>query len=151
MENKDYCIIGMDNVSGLMHDIEKISCEPINVLMGSTNSALVATFKSKFSPEKINDNLNTGNNRSFFVFELHIDSCVVHIDDPKLHPLLFSEFENKKKIAIKSKDNTFLDYNEEILINLSEGDRTALMDKLIDDVTNLTNNQKKTLSFLASL
>lgn len=141
----------MDNVKGLDHDIDLMSVSPVNLLIGPKNTAIVATFESDLEPNQINDVLNIGGNRSFFIFELNAKSCAVHIDNPALQTLLFSEFKQQTSDEVVfDGDEIPSEYDEDELSSLDKDERTKLMDKLLD-LKSLTNNQKKVLSFLASL
>ena len=162
MKDRLYCIIVLDNTSKIEEDLNLIVVEPINIINGGKkNTVAIATFKSPMSPARIKRALNIGNRRSFFVFELNAKSCSAHIDDESLHDFLFRDLDVESEIVIEEENREFLEeydsaklphkYDEEALRNLNEEERELLIDRLLNNVKNLTNNQKKTLSFLASL
>lgn len=162
MEDRLYCIIVLDNTQKIEEDLNFIVSEPINIINGGKkNTVAVATFKSALSPARIKKALNVGNRRSFFVFELDAKTCSAHIDDEDLHDFLFRDLDVESEKIIEDETREFLEeydsanlphkYDEDALRNLNEEERELLIDKLLSNVKNLTNNQKKTLSFLASL
>ena len=61
------------------------------------------------------------------------------------------EEENREFIEEHSGSELPHRYDEDELSNLTEEERDKLIDKLLNNVKILTNNQKKSLSFLASL
>ena len=162
MKDKLYCIVVLDNTQNIENDLGFIATEPINIINGGKNNTVsVATFKSSLSPARIKKVLNIGNRRTFFVFELNAQTCSTHIDDEDLHDFLFRDLDVQSESIIEDETREFLEeydstklpykYDEEALRNLNEAERELLIDKLLSNVKNLTNNQKKTLSFLASL
>jgi len=164
--NRTYCIIGMDNVKGLEHDVNSIASAPATFLIGQRQVGLIGIFKCKLDPDRIKKVLNIGGDRSFFISEMNPATFSAHVDVPEVHDLFFGEFDKKQKNYTKM-STSILDfvmtgstdmisqvdviYNEEELSSLSDDQRSVLMDKLLTNVTKLTDNQKKALNFLASL
>lgn len=161
MEDRKYCIIVMDNTSKVEEDLGFIITEPLNIVNNKKDTVIIATFKTPLSPFKIKKALNVGHKRSFFIFEMDAESCAAHIDEEHLHEFLFGDLDVDSEVLIEEENREFLEeynnselpykYDEDELFNLNEVERELLIDKLLNNVKNLTNNQKKTLSFLASL
>jgi len=161
MENRNYCIIVMDNTSKVEEDLEFIITEPLRIVNNKKDTVIVATFKTPLSPFKIKKALNVGDKRSFFIFELDAESCAAHIDEEHLQEFLFGTLDGDTEVLVEEENREFLEehsgselpyrYNENELLNLTEVERELLIDKLLNNVKTLTNNQKKSLSFLASL
>jgi hypothetical protein len=161
MGDRKYCILVLDNTENVESDLGLIITEPLSIISSQNDSVAIATFTSPLSPSRIKKALNIGNRRSFFLFEMDANNCAAHVDDEKLHEFLFSDLDIDSEILIDDENREFLDkynetnlpyrYDEDELIALNESEREALTDKLLNNVKNLTNNQKKTLSFLASL
>jgi hypothetical protein len=151
----------MDNISDVEENISLIASEPARIVHGQNDSALIMTFKSNLSPSRIKKVINTGNRRSFFVFELNAETCSAHIDEEHLQEFMFKDLDIDSESLIEDENREFLEeydetnlpytYDEEKLLTLTEEERELLIDKLLNNVKNLTNNQKKTLSFLASI
>ena len=165
---REYCIIGMENIIGLEDDIRLIAMKPMKSLTGPKSTAMIATFECDLDPDKIKEILNVGGGRNFFIIEMNPSSFSTHIDNEDVNTYMFGDFNKKQKIFMEAREK-FLDfvstgmtknskteidfeYNEGNLSSLSESQRSDLMDELLaNDVDKLTNNQKKALSFLASL
>lgn len=165
---KEYCLIAMDNITGLEDDINSIALEDSpKIIAGSKKSAMIVTFKSDLKVNRIKDVLNIGGKRSFFVMEMNPQSFAAHIDEEIVNQFMFSEFNKKQEFWLKI-EKRFMEfvesgmtqnytndddvpYNEEQLIGLSDEQKSSLMDRLLNDVDSLTDNQKKVLNFLASL
>ena len=152
----------MDNTSKVEEDLGLIITEPLNIVNNKKDTVVIATFKTPLSPFKIKKALNVGNKRSFFIFEMDPKSCSAHIDEEHLQEFLFGELDIDTEVLIEDENREFLEdsitksglpyrYNENELSDLNEEERELLIDKLLNNVKNLTNNQKKALSFLASL
>lgn len=164
---RTYCIIGMDNVKGLEHDVNSIASAPAKFLIGEKQVGMIGIFQSKLDPDRIKKVLNIGGGRSFFVSELNPVTFSAHIDVPNMHKLFFGEFDKKQRDYTKmstsildfmssgftdaSMSNNDMVYDEEQLSSLSDDERSILMDKLLTNVDRLTDNQKKALNFLARL
>jgi hypothetical protein len=154
MDVKTFCIIAMDNIKGLSDDLGNISVEPVKVLKGRKDTALVATFKTELDISRVKEILNIGN-RSFFISEMNNKTFTAHIDDREIHNVMFNELdvenqkgyedENEKKVTLKDS------YDEKELSSLDDKERSLLMDKLLNNINELTVNQKEALSFLATL
>jgi hypothetical protein len=161
MKDRKYCIVVMDNTSKVEEDLGIITTEPLNVINNKKNTVTIATFKTPLSPFKIKKALNVGNKRSFFIFEMDPKSCSVHIDEEHLQEFLFGDLDIDSEVLIEEENREFLEeyntsglpyrYDEDALLILNEEERELLIDRLLNNVKNLTNNQKKALSFLASL
>tara|TARA_R110000796_G_scaffold252137_1_gene385325 strand:- start:21300 stop:21785 length:486 start_codon:yes stop_codon:yes gene_type:complete len=161
MEDRKYCIVVLDNTSGIEKELEVLISEPVNIVTSQSETVVIATFESTLSPARIKKALNMGNGRSFFVFELNANSCSTHVDEEHLHEFLFRDLDIESEVVIEDENREFLEeynkvnlsfkYDEKALLNLNEEERELLMDKLLSNARTLTNNQKKTLSFLASL
>lgn len=161
MEDRKYCIIVMDNTSNVEEDLERIITEPLRIVNNKKDTVIVATFKTPLSPIEIKGVLNVGLKRSFFVFELNVESCAAHIDEEHLQAFLFKTIDSDTEVLVEEYNEEFMgehnalelpySYNEEELSNLTEVEKELLIDKLLNNVKTLTNNQKKSLSFLASL
>lgn len=164
---RTYCIVGMDNVKGLEHDVKSISTSTANFVVGQKQVGMVGIFQSKLDPDRIKDVLNIGGDRSFFISELNPATFAAHIDYDAIHKLFFGEFDKKQNEFARIKrsvthlvasgltdssiaENDF-EFDEDELSSLSEDERSVLMDSLLTNVNKLTNNQKKALNFLASL
>ena len=164
---RTYCIIGMDNVKGLEHDVNSIASAPATFVIGKKEVGMVGVFQSKLDPDRIKNVLNIGGDRTFFISELNPNTFAAHIAMPDIDKLLFGEFDKKQKEFARMKrsvidyfssgltdssivENDF-DFDEEELYSLSEDQRSELIDKLLTNVDKLTDNQKKVLNFLASL
>jgi len=151
----------MDNTSKVEEDLEFIITEPLRIVNNKKDTVIVATFKTPLSPFKIKKALNVGDKRSFFIFELDAESCAAHIDEEHLQEFLFGTLDGDTEVLVEEENREFLEehsgselpyrYNENELLNLTEVERELLIDKLLNNVKTLTNNQKKSLSFLASL
>jgi len=115
---------------------------------------LVATFKTELDISRVKEILNIGN-RSFFISEMNNKTFTAHIDDREIHNVMFNELdvenqkgyedENEKKVTLKDS------YDEKELSSLDDKERSLLMDKLLNNINELTVNQKEALSFLATL
>ena len=161
MADKKYCIVVLDNTENVEMDLNLLSVEPINIINSQNGTVSLATFVSPLSPPRIKKALNCGDRRTFFVFELNAETCSTHIDDLDLHEFLFLELDEESEVVIDKENKEFLeeykeyitndDYDEDFLLGLSETEREELMDKLLSNVRNLTKNQKKILSFIASM
>ena len=161
MIDRNYCIIVLDNISGIEKDLELLVYEPINVINSQNETVMIATFVSPLSPCRIKKALNIGNNRSFFIFELDAKTCATHIDNKYLHEFLFKDLDFQSEMIIEEENNEFLEiynkanlpyeYDEKGLLALNEEERELIIDKLLNNARNLTNDQKKILNFLASL
>jgi hypothetical protein len=161
MGERNYCIIVMDNTSKVEEDLEFIITEPLRIVNNKKDTVIVATFKTPLSPIKIKKALNVGNKRSFFIFELDAESCSAHIDEEHLQEFLFGSLDVDTEVLVEEENREFIEehsgselpyrYDEAELSNLTEEERDKLIDKLLNNVKTLTNNQKKSLSFLASL
>jgi len=161
MNDRKYCIVVLDNTAGVEKDLGLIISHPINIVNSQSETVAIATFESPLSPARIKKALNVGNRRSFFVFELNAKTCSAHVDEEDLHEFLFRDLDIESEIVIEDENREFLEeykvanlpfkYDEEALLALNEEERELLIDKLLSNARNLTNNQKKALSFLASL
>lgn len=161
MGDRKYCIVVLDNTSGVEKDLGLLITEPVNIVTSQNETVAIATFESPLSPARIKKALNVGNRRSFFVFELDAKTCSAHVDDEYLHEFLFGDLDIESEMVIEDENKEFLEeykkanlpyeYDESALLSLNEVERELLMDKLLSNARNLTNNQKKILSFLASL
>jgi hypothetical protein len=161
MKERNYCIIVMDNTSKVEEDLEFIITEPLRIVNNKKDTVIVATFKTPLSPFKVKKALNVGNKRSFFIFELDAESCAAHIDEEHLQEFLFGTLDVDMEVLVEEENREFIEehsgselphrYDEDELSNLTEEERDKLIDKLLNNVKILTNNQKKSLSFLASL
>ena len=161
MNDKLYCIVVLDNPEKIEEDLSFLVSEPVNIITSQNGTVAIATFKSTLSPSRIKKVLNVGNRRTFFIFNLDAKTCSTHIDDDILHEFLFRDLDIQTESVVEDENREFLEeynsaklphkYDENALITLNEEERELLIDKLLNNVKNLTNNQKKTLSFLASL
>ena len=161
MNDRKYCIVVLDNTAGVEKDLGLIITNPVSIVTSQSETVAIATFESPLSPVRIKKALNVGNRRSFFVFELNAKTCSAHVDEEHLHEFLFRDLDIESEIFIEDENREFLEeydkanlpykYDEKALLALNEGERELLIDKLLSNAKNLTNNQKKTLSFLASL
>lgn len=165
---KEYFIIGMENIIGLEDDVNLIAIKPLKTLTGSMKSAMMATFECNLDVDEIKEILNVGGKRNFFISEMNPATFSAHIDNEDVDTYMFAEFHKKQEIFVdvRRKFKNFIstgitknsiseidvEFDEENLTSLSESQRSALMDELLtNDVEKLTDNQKKVLSFLASL
>ena len=98
----EYCLVALNNIDGLREEINEISIVKPSFI--ESKSVLVARFESKLSPFNLNKIFNTGNGRTFFIFELTPITSTVHIDIPKLHTALFSDFDKKAEYLSNSMD-----------------------------------------------
>lgn len=161
MRDKQYCVVVIQNLVDAQVDIQNIASEPIRIIQSQNDTVATITFRTPLTPVRIKKILNIGNNRSFFLFELNANTCAVHIDDERVHDHLFEELDIETEILIEEENREFLEeynesnlphkYEEDKLLDLNEEERETLIDKLLNNVKILTDNQKKTLSFLASL
>ena len=153
MEEKKYCIIGLENVEGLKKDLMGISTKPPNLVDSEKKTVLVATFSSYLEPIDIKKILNIGKGRTFFLFEINPKSCAVHIEETHLQEFLFKSLDKSSEEyeAELFSEVEEVEYDEAELKKLNKNDRDVLIDKLLTNASILTNNEKKALAFLASL
>jgi hypothetical protein len=161
MSDRKYCIVVLDNTTNVEKDLGLLISEPVSIVTSQNETVAIATFESPLSPARIKKALNVGNRRSFFVFELNAKTCATHVDEEHLHEFLFRDLDIESEIVIEDENREFLEeydkanlpykYDEKVLLTLNEEERELLIDKLLSNARNLTNNQKKTLRFLASL
>lgn len=153
-EVKSFCIIAMDNIKGLDEDLTSIALEPIKLLVGPKQLAMVATFKSDLDVNRIKDVLNIGSSRSFFISEMNSKTFSAHIDDPDIQQMMFPDLveltDNAETILVDEYGVPEV-YDETFLANINKNEREALIDTLLNNAKNLTDNQKKVLNFLASI
>jgi hypothetical protein len=153
MEEKSYCIIGLDKVDGLKKDLMSIATKPLNLVNSEKKTVLVATFNSYLDPIGIKKVLNVGKGRTFFLFEINPKSCAVHIEEEHLQEFLFKSFDESSEVyenELFEASHEF-EYDEEMLKGLGEDEREILIDKLLTNAPKLTDNEKKALAFLASI
>ena len=161
MSDRKYCIIVLDNTINIEEDLALIISEPLSIVNSQNDSVVIATFKTNLSPFRVKKVLNTGGGRSFFIFEMDAETCATHIEEEHLQEFLFRDLDVDSEILIEDENREFLEeynetnlpfrYNETEFLSLDEEERELLIDNLLNNVKTLTNNQKKTLSFLASL
>ena len=178
---KEYCIIALDEVNDIKDDLIALASDSLKFIDSEKQTVFVATFKTIISLSNISDILREGGNKTFFIFEVNPKRCAIHIGEKHLHDILFKSLDEKilnlknkkrvsydkneekkmrlkeirKLVALKnskvlnlSEDDSF---NEKELKNLNIKERNDKIDNLLNNASNLTNNEKKILDFLVSL
>lgn len=90
---RSYCIVGMNSVEELKEDLTIISETNVNFVSG--DGLIIATFKSTFNINEIDDLLKLSK-KSFIIFEMTPGFYSAHLDNQEFQQALFGEHLNLK-------------------------------------------------------
>ena len=167
---KNYCIIVLGRVDGVIDEISEITDFDVNFL--EHTNVVVATFSTDFKISKIKKHFDSYN-RGYFLFELGIDNYAVNVGDTNnaIYNQLFKQFENGGDISGNIETKDFLDKlagkppinitditditeikGEEVDIDsLTSDERKEMVNEIIDKgVENFTKKDKELLTKLTN-
>lgn len=91
MRFRNYCIVGLGIVDGIIDEVKRISETDPRVL--PQKGVVIATFSSVMEPSELRDFFNKPN-RTFFIFEVDEDISAYHIGREDIHERLFGYIED---------------------------------------------------------
>jgi|TARA_R110000772_G_scaffold47540_2_gene108637 hypothetical protein len=162
---RNYCLVGMGEVSDIKEDIVFISETNPNYVGGK--GMLISTFSSTLHILEVEDFLNL-NERSFIIFEMTPGFFSATLNDRKLQNLLFGgKIDNSDPFSFKMEENLreFIeDIRGDVISEIAgtdveftlEDDTPLTLDELLDKINdvgykNLTTNELNQLKKYSTL
>lgn len=136
---KNYCIVALGEISGIIDIIKRVSENPPRKLQQT--GVLICTFSSVMTVSELKEALNT-KKRTFFIFEVGNDSAAYNIGRKDIHDQLFSHIENGGKDFLQTLSSNLMNninYNADF-----SGDTSSKIIKDKEkDISNLTKSEMR--------
>ena len=142
---KNYCIIVLGRVNGVVDEISEVSEFDVNFL--EHTNAVVATFSASINIKEIKAHFDS-HNRGYFLFELGINNYAVNVGRKSIYNTLFKKFENGGDLTDDIGTKEFLEKlkGKDLAQILEFTDATIVEDGDEEiDIDSLTNEERKNM------
>ena len=140
---KNYCIIVLGKVTGVIDEISEVSEFDVNFL--EDTNVVIATFSTILTVNGLKDHFDSYN-RGYFIFELGIDNYAVNVGRNQIYNILFKKFENGGDLTDDIATKQFLDKMNKSMdgMGLTEIlDIEAIEEEKEIDVSTLSPSERK--------
>lgn len=165
MSYKNYCIVALGDISGIIDIIKKISESSPRKL--EQRGVLICTFSSVMTTSEIKETINEPG-KTFFIFEVDSKTSAYKIGRDDIHEQLFNDIEKTGKEFLNTLTNKLMSginndtstgdtttikvnikKNEVLVTDLSKKEIGDEIDMLLDKgLGNLNNDEKEWLKIL---
>lgn len=144
MRFKNYCIVALGEINGIMNIISRVSETKVRKL--EQKGVLICTFSSVLEPNELKELIGS-EDKTFFIFEIGTDSTSYQIGRKDIHNQLFGYIESGGEEVIKFMTNKLISDINETIDKMTDvtnnGTQFEKEDDNIIDVTKLTKIQKQ--------